>query len=407
MYAVRIAAYGYCMVVSGLLAYERGYGIGIYILMAVLFLGLPHLLYLRSRHAADPRQAELQHLPFDALLIGAWVGEFGFAVWPLFGGLLGTTLTNVVNTGLRGFAYSVIAFAIGAVGWGWISGSAFQPWTSALVAGFCLLGVFIYTSLLGVVVYLSSQRLAATRRQLSENELRFRLMMENAGDLIALLDHEGNTLYASPSHARYMGEDALRPGGDVLAHVHPEDREKFREVLIAAAHEGSAREWRYRLIAANGQTLYFDANAHTFVHEGSTQVVLVSTDVTRLREYDQQMQLISQVMHNLGEAVMIWDVTGRVLSVNKALCDLTGYEAAEVIGELESQFRNALQPAQFYEDIAAQLAKTGRWSGSIWTRRKDGSLYMETRIVNAIRNEFSQITHYAAIFFEATELPDG
>jgi hypothetical protein len=61
-----------------------------------------------------------------------------------------------------------------------------------------------------------------------------------------------------------------------------------------------------------------------------------------------------------------------------------------------------LQPAQFYEDMAAQLAKTGRWSGSTWTRRKNGSLYREMRIVNAIRDDSSQVTHYVAIFFETS-----
>jgi PAS domain S-box-containing protein len=402
MYAVRIAAYGYCFAVCSLLAYERGYGPGTYVLLAILFLGLPHVLYLRARNAADPRRAELQHLPFDALLIGAWVGEFGYAVWALFGGLLGTTLTNVVNTGLRGFVYSVVAFAIGAGAWGWINGFAFEPWTSTLVAVLCLLGVFIYTSLLGVVVYLSSQRLAATRQKLRENELRFRLITENAGDLIALFDAEGNTLYASPSHARFMGEESLQQGSDALAHVHPEDQATFRDALVAEAQQGSAREWRYRIIDADGRTLYFEASAHTFVHEGKTRIVLVSTDVTLLREHDEQRRLSAQVMHNLSEAVMIWDVAGTVLSVNEALCELTGYQSAELIGQPESQFRNALQPAQFYEDMAAQLAKTGRWSGSTWTRRKNGSLYREMRIVNAIRDDSSQVTHYVAIFFETS-----
>jgi len=402
MYAVRIAAYGYCFVVCSLLAYERGYGIGTYVLLAILFLGLPHVLYLRARNAADPRRAELQHLPFDALLIGAWVGEFGFAVWALFGGLLGTTLTNVVNTGWRGFVYSVVAFAIGAGAWGWINGFAFDPWTSTLVAVLCLLGVFIYTSLLGVVVYLSSQRLAATRQQLRENESRFRLITENAGDLIALYDAEGNTLYASPSHARFMGEESLQPGSDALAHVHPEDQATFRDALVAEAREGGAREWRYRIIDTDGRTLYFEASAHAFVHEGETRIVLVSTDVTLLREHDEQRRLSAQVMHNLSEAVMIWDVAGTVLSVNEALCELTGYQSAEIIGQPESQFRNALQPEQFYEDMAEQLAKKGRWSGSTWTRRKNGSLYRETRIVNAIRDDSSQVMHYVAIFFESS-----
>jgi hypothetical protein len=42
----------------------------------------------------------------------------------------------------------------------------------------------------------------------------------------------------------------------------------------------------------------------------------------------------------------------------------------------------------------------GRWTGSTWSRRKDGSLYREWRNVSAIKDEKGRIKHIVAIFFE-------
>lgn len=400
IYRIRVIAFAYCFALCWLLIFERGYGIAAYSLAALHFLGLPHLLYLRSQLAINSRDAEMQHLLLDSLLFGAWIGAFGFPVWFLFSGFLAVVLANVVNTGIRGFIYSVIAFSIGAAGLSWLNGFDLQLWTSPLLAVLCLVGVFVYTCTLGVVVYLGAQRLISTRRELRDNEMRFRLIAENAGDLIALFDTGGRTLYSSPSYERILGIMVPPAKIDVFEYVHGDDSEKFHRVLTIEATGTKATELRYRMIDAEGRTLYFKAKARAFVQEGDLRVVLVSTDVTLAHEHDKQKRLYAEVMQSLGEAVLIWDSEGIILSVNKAYSKLTGYESEEVIGQPESKFRHALQPSQFYEKMDDQLEAKGRWRGTGWARRKNGTLYKERRTVSTIIDNYSSVALFVAIFFQ-------
>src|SRR6195256_3103756 len=58
------------------------------------------------------------------------------------------------------------------------------------------------------------------RRQLSEREELYRLISENAEDLITVIDEDGSRIYTSPGHERLFGytQEAL-PGGPIADKV--------------------------------------------------------------------------------------------------------------------------------------------------------------------------------------------
>lgn len=400
IYRIRVIAFVYSFALVWLLIFERNYGILAYSLAILHFLLLPHLLYLRSKNSIEPRTTEMQHLLFDSLLFGVWIGAFGFPIWYMFSGFLGVALANLVNRGIHGLVYSVIAFSVGALVAGGLNGFEFQPWASPFLHMLCLIGIFIYTCTVGLVVYLGAKKLALTQQKLRDNETRLRLIVENAGDLIALFDIEGAVLYSSPSYQRLLGKNVHVPEEDILNSVHPDDRDMYKKALTIEANASMTGKFRYRMINAKGDTLYLNARSRAFLQEEKLRILLISTDETLEHEHEKQKILNAEVMLNLAEAVMVWDVKGKILSVNKAFRKLTGYEPDEVIGKSESEFRHALQPPEFYETMARQLEKKGRWRGSSWTRRKDGALYKERRSVSTVLDETSKVMLYVAIFFE-------
>jgi PAS domain S-box-containing protein len=87
-----------------------------------------------------------------------------------------------------------------------------------------------------------------------------------------------------------------------------------------------------------------------------------------------------------------------ILSVNRAFTAVTGYAKEDVVGKNESEFRIALQPAKFYDDIRDALAKRGYWTGITWSRRKDNEIYRERHSVSAIRDEAGHTTHYIVFY---------
>ena len=48
------------------------------------------------------------------------------------------------------------------------------------------------------------------------------------------------------------------------------------------------------------------------------------------------------------------------------------------------------------------MQREGYWSGTTWSRRKDGSVYREWRSVRAVREAGGAVTHYVNVFYEVS-----
>lgn len=82
--------------------------------------------------------------------------------------------------------------------------------------------------------------------------------------------------------------------------------------------------------------------------DGSLRGVLgISTDITEIKQTTEQLRLAGVVMENTADGVMITDARGVILSVNKAFTDITGYTAAEALGQLPSLLRSDRQEPEF------------------------------------------------------------
>ena len=372
-------------------------------LLALQFLVYPHLLFLRARRAPNSLQAEHSNMLLDSLLVGIWASALEFPVWIAFTLFLGTSLNSAINRGVRGVAGSLLAFCAGALAWVLVAGFKVSPQTEPAAAALCLIGLSVYVIGLGNIVFAQNRKLRDAREALRQSEEHYRIITENAQDLIAMLDTAGRWVYSNPAYRRLLPEAALSIGTDALAHLHEQDQDAVRAVLDKAIQTGESQAFFYRLIATDGGEHDFQAKAKSFSHAGATRTVVVSTDVTELRQRDAKLAIQANVFENMADAMMIIAADGTVLSVNRAFTAVTGYGAEEVCGKSESGFRTALQPPEFYKEIYRALRDSGSWSGTSWCRRKDESIYREWRNVLAIRDAAGSATHYIAFFADVSQ----
>ena len=128
-----------------------------------------------------------------------------------------------------------------------------------LVTRCASLGSLGYAALVGNVVHSQNRRLAAARDALRASEERYRLIAENAADLIAMVDHEGRWLYASPSYSACSTTPDLAPGADAFRRAHPDDAERARAVRARVAATGKPREIALRLVDREGRVRQYKA----------------------------------------------------------------------------------------------------------------------------------------------------
>lgn len=126
-----------------------------------------------------------------------------------------------------------------------------------------------------------------------------------------------------------------------------------------------------------------------------------------LASSERNLQLAEKVIQTSLEGIMITDAKGRIMRVNPAFTDLTGYRPDEVIGQSPAVLQSGRHDKTFYDRMWATLGRDGQWRGEIWNRRKNGEIYPELLTIKAITDERDEITHYAALFSDITELKEN
>lgn len=406
-YCIRAGSFLYCFLVLALHGWERGLMGPFWVLLVLQFLVYPHLAWWRASRAPDPKRAEVINLYLDGALLGAWIAALHFPAWIAYAALFSVTLNAMVVSGTIGALWALGCFGAGAALWIAGGGFRFSPATSQAVSTLCFVGSLGYSWAVGWVVNRQSRRLAATRDELRSSEERYRLIAENAGDLIAMLDQGGHWLYSSPSYQRVLEAEYLRVGADALARLHPDDAERARVALLRASMTGKARDLDLRLVDRYGRFRQYKAHLQVIGPGGGKaepRLLLVSRDVTDLKESEERVLVAAHALEGMTEAIVITGADGTILSVNRAFCEITGFKRDEVLGQPEKAIRNALQSPEFYDNVLATVLREGYWSGSTWARRHNGSVYREWRSIRAVRDADSgAVTHYVIVFYEVDE----
>jgi PAS domain S-box-containing protein len=251
-------------------------------------------------------------------------------------------------------------------------------------------------------VYVQGNRLVAARDELRGSEERYRLIAENAADLVAMVDRDGQWVYTSPSYERILDQADVALGTDAFRRVHPDDAERARVAMGRVAAMGKPREVAMRLVDRDGRIRQYRTHIQVLGPEKpARRLLLASVDVTDLRESEERLLVAAHALEGMTDAILINAADGNVVTVNRAFCDITGWAREEVVGQPESLVRNAVQPPEFYDHVYSTVERTGYWSGSTWAKKKGGGMYREWRSVRAVRDPGGTVTHYVQVFYDA------
>jgi diguanylate cyclase (GGDEF)-like protein/PAS domain S-box-containing protein len=132
--------------------------------------------------------------------------------------------------------------------------------------------------------------------------------------------------------------------------------------------------------------------------------VLISRDVTQRQNTEKQLELAGRVFKHAREGIMVTDAQGLMADVNDAFSRITGYAREEVIGKNPKLLSSGRQGAEFYRSLWARLLQAGYWSGEVWNRRKDGTVYAEQLTISTVRNEAGSVVQYVGLFSDITAI---
>lgn len=112
-------------------------------------------------------------------------------------------------------------------------------------------------------------------------------------------------------------------------------------------------------------------------------------------------------LDNTSEGVIIADGGERIIAVNRAFTEVTGFEAAEVIGKTPRMFQSGRHDRAFYANMWRSICETGRWQGEIWNRKKNGSVYPEFLNLSVVRDDTGSVAHYVGVFSDQSAMKES
>ena len=209
------------------------------------------------------------------------------------------------------------------------------------------------------------QRIMAQRRAetaLSSSEARFRSLIENASDIITIVDSNGSVHYISPSLERVAGyTPSGLTGRNILEYVHPDDVSAATDILVRAVQNpGDTLSVELRLRHNDGSWHIFEATVQNLLeNEAVKGIVVNSHDITARRQAEEKIKaslreketLLKEIHHrvknNLQVISSLLSLQSRYIEDKKLL---------EIFRESENRVRTmALVHKMLYqsEDLSA------------------------------------------------------
>lgn len=126
---------------------------------------------------------------------------------------------------------------------------------------------------------------------LREQEDFFRLIAENSGDFIAVLDLDGRRLYNSPSYNHFFGNTRYLSGTVSFTEIHPDDRERVRRVFAETVKTGVGQRIEFRFVLPDGAIRQMESRGGVIRDEDGrvARVVVVANDITERKQAEEQI----------------------------------------------------------------------------------------------------------------------
>jgi diguanylate cyclase (GGDEF)-like protein/PAS domain S-box-containing protein len=233
--------------------------------------------------------------------------------------------------------------------------------------------------------------------------------LDIAGVMLLALDRQGRVIMINRRGLEILGH----PGADLAGldwfdnFVPQALRDHIRASFVSflANNRNTLDNSENAIVDAHGQerllawsnTLVLDAQGRAVGTLSSAQ------DITEQKLADAELR-IAAIAFESQEGMYVADANWRILRVNSAFCQLTGYLASEAVGAMPHELLGTnRQDGEFYTQLAASLLAQGYWTGEVWDKRKNGDEFPAWLRITAVRTEDGTTTHYVATVTDITE----
>ena len=262
--------------------------------------------------------------------------------------------------------------------------------------------VLVSLAVLGIAVAWLLQ-MRRQREALRRSEARYHLAMDAVSEAVWEWDLSTNRRYFSPGFFYHLGFDEGEiPQNDAQWRelIHPDDRDTQSECgqQVDKLDRPLVMEFRVRKkqggyvdVRSRGKAVKRGLEGNSLLRRGTLR------DITSQKQAESELRKLSEAVEHSPAMVIITDAEGTIEYVNSKFTEVTGYTAAEVLGENPRILRSGLTAKRVYEDLWETIKSGGEWRGEIQDRKKNGEIFWESISISVVKDAEGEITHYVGV----------
>ncbi len=218
-------------------------------------------------------------------------------------------------------------------------------------------------------------------------------------DIISVMSPEGTILYVSDSNEKILGykrDDII--GTNAFSYIHKDDIKKvFEEFNRGLMNPETSIINLFRFRKTDGSYTYLESTGTNFNTTLNNNIVVISRDVSGRVENDKRLNRLTAAVEQSSNTIVITDIDGNIVYVNKNFVNLTGYKKEEVIGSNPNFLNSGETPEKTYKELWTTILTGSVWEGEFCNKKKSGELYWERIKITPVVDENDLITNFIAI----------
>jgi PAS domain S-box-containing protein len=238
---------------------------------------------------------------------------------------------------------------------------------------------------------------------LKESEERYRSLFKNLNDGFAyhriIFDGKGTPvdyefLEVNEAFEKIMGMKR----GEILG-------KKVTEIIPGIQKDSTGWIERYASVALSGVAEKFETYSDVLGRWFNISVysdkkgyfATIFEDVTERRKTTEKITMLSAAMEQSANAVVITNLHGDITYVNPRFTEITGYTAAEAIGNNPKLLKSGYFTPEQYKEMWDTIISGNVWRGRFHNKKKNGKLYWESATITPIKNAAGDVASFMAI----------
>jgi len=124
---------------------------------------------------------------------------------------------------------------------------------------------------------------------------------------------------------------------------------------------------------------------------------ILARDITEQKQKELELLRFFSIAENTVNPLEITDVNGRIIYVNKAFVNSSGYSKEELIGQNPKLFGGGKNSKKFWEKMWSTISSGKVWVGEIENKRKNGEPYHSQVLISPIIDAGGKVTGYFGV----------